>query len=104
MPRPPGAWAADKVRFRLTSSADLPGLARAFFDIDQLREVVFYEAPHLALEGSLFVGKDKPEGFMPGEVTGRLDCGRFGSRGEIFNALSLSLGATPRVSSCGTRC
>lgn len=86
----------EKVRFRLTSSADLPGLARAFFDIDQLREVVFYEAPHLALEGSLYVGKDKPEGFIPGEVTGRLDCGRFGSRGEIFNALSLSLGASPQ--------
>lgn len=86
----------EKVRFRLTSSADLPGLARAFFDIDQLREVVFYEAPHLALEGSLYVGADKPEGFIPAEVTGRLDCGRFGSRGEIFNALSLSLGASPQ--------
>jgi hypothetical protein len=86
---------ADRVRFRLTSSADLPGLARAFFDSDQLHEVVFYEAPHLALEGSLFVGKRKPEGMVPAEVTGRLDCGRFGSRGEIFNSLSLSLGATP---------
>lgn len=86
---------ADQVRFRLTSSADLPGLARAFFSSDQLREVVFYEAPQLALEGRLFVGKDKQEGFIPAEVTGRLDCGRFGSRGEIFNALSLNLGATP---------
>lgn len=86
---------ADRVRFRLTSSGDLPGLARAFFDNDQLHEVVFYEAPHLALEGSLFVGKTKPEGMVPAEVTGRLDCGRFGSRGEIFDSLSLSLGATP---------
>lgn len=86
---------ADRVRFRLTSSADLPGLARAFFDSDQLHEVVFYEAPHLALEGSLFVGPNKPGGFVPAEVTGRLDCGRFGSRGEIFDALSLSIGATP---------
>jgi hypothetical protein len=40
---------AERVRFRLTSSADLPGLARVFFDNDQLHEVVFYEAPHLAL-------------------------------------------------------
>lgn len=86
---------ADKVRFRLHSSADLPGLARAFFDNDQLREVVFYEAPQLALEGTLFVGSQKPEGLLPAEVTGRLDCGRFGSRGEIFNALSLSIGAKP---------
>jgi hypothetical protein len=86
---------AEKVRFRLNSSADLPGLARAFFDSDQLREVVFYEAPQLALEGSLHVGPSKPEGFLPAEVTGRLDCGRFGSRGEIFNSLSLSLGTTP---------
>jgi hypothetical protein len=86
---------ADRVRFRLNSSADLPGLARAFFDNDQMREVVFYEAPQLALEGSLYVGSAKPEGFLPAEVTGRLDCGRFGSRGEIFNSLSLNIGATP---------
>ncbi len=86
---------AEKVRFRLTSSADLPGLARAFFDSDQLREVVFYEAPQLSLEGSLHVGRTRPEGLLPAEVTGRLDCGRFGSRGEIFNSLSLSLGTTP---------
>lgn len=86
---------ADKMRFRLTSSADLPGLARAFFSTEQLREVVFYEAPHLALEGVLYFGAGRPEGFVPAEVTGRLDCGRFGSRGEIFNALSLNIGATP---------
>lgn len=86
---------ADQVRFRLTSSADLPGLAQAFFSSDHLREVVFYEAPQLALEGSLHVGKAPPEGQLPAEVTGRLDCGRFGSRGEIFNALSLNLGVTP---------
>ncbi len=85
---------ADRLRFRLTSSADLPGLARAFFSSEHLREVVFYEAPQLALEGSLFLGKAQPEDFLPAEVTGRLDCGRFGSRGEIFNALSLTLGAT----------
>ncbi|HEY1049919.1 MAG TPA: hypothetical protein VGE39_09200, partial [Prosthecobacter sp.] len=86
---------ADRVRFRLNSSADLPGLARAFFDNDQLHEVVFYEAPHLALEGHLFVGPNKPEGLVPAEVTGHLDSGRFGSRGEIFESLSLSIGATP---------
>lgn len=86
---------ADHLRFRLTSSADLPGLARAFFSSEQLREVVFYEAPQLALEGSIFLNKPKPEDFLPAEVTGRLDCGRFGSRGEVFNALSLNLGATP---------
>lgn len=86
---------ADRVRFRLNSSADLPGLARAFFDNDALHEVVFYEAPHLALEGSLFVGPNKPEGMVPAEVTGQLDCGRFGSRGEIFDSLTLSIGAMP---------
>ena len=85
---------ADHLRFRLTSSADLPGLAQAFFSSEQLREVVFYEAPQLALEGSIFLNKPKEEDFLPAEVTGRLDCGRFGSRGEVFNALSLTLGAT----------
>ncbi|MDI1313499.1 hypothetical protein [Prosthecobacter sp.] len=86
---------ADHLRFRLTSSADLPGLAQAFFSSEQLREVVFYEAPQLALEGSIFLKKATPEDFLPAEVTGRLDCGRFGSRGEVFNSLSLTLGATP---------
>ena len=86
---------AEQLRFRLTSSADLPGLARAFFSSEQLREVVFYEAPQLALEGSIFLRKPRPEDFVPAEVTGRLDCGRFGSRGEVFNSLSLTLGVTP---------
>lgn len=86
---------ADHLRFRLTSSADLPGLAQAFFSSEQLREVVFYEAPQLALEGKIFLNKKKPEDFLPAEVTGRLDCGRFGSRGEVFNSLSLTLGANP---------
>lgn len=86
---------ADRVRFQLNSSADLPGLGRAFFDNDQLHEVVFYEAPHLALEGHLFVGPNKPDGIVPAEVTGHLESGRFGSRGEIFDSLSLSIGATP---------
>ncbi|MHB1078329.1 MAG: hypothetical protein ACYC67_02945 [Prosthecobacter sp.] len=86
---------ADHLRFRLTSSADLPGLAQAFFSSEQLREVVFYEAPQLALEGKIFLNKQKPDDFLPAEVTGRLDCGRFGSRGEVFNSLSLTLGANP---------
>ncbi len=85
---------AEHLRFRLTSSADLPGLARAFFSSEHLREVVFYEAPQLALEGSIFLNKPAPDDFLPAEVTGRLDCGRFGSRGEVFNSLSLTLGAT----------
>lgn len=85
----------DQVRFRLSSSADLPGLARAFFNADQLREVVFYEAPQLALEGRLFVdGGGAQDDFVPAEVTGRLECGRFGSRGEIFSSLRVNFGAT----------
>jgi len=86
---------ADQLRFRLTSSADLPGLARAFFSSEGLREVVFYEAPQLALEGSVFLKKKSPDDMLPVSVTGSLDCGRFGSRGEVFNSLSLTLGATP---------
>ncbi|OYW30202.1 MAG: hypothetical protein B7Z47_03885 [Chthoniobacter sp. 12-60-6] len=85
---------AEHLRFRLTSSADLPGLAQAFFSSEKLREVVFYEAPQLALEGTFFLNRAGSEDFLPAEVTGRLDCGRFGSRGEVFNSLSLTLGAT----------
>ena len=42
---------AEDLRFHLTSSADLTGLAETFLDSDNLREIVFYEPPHLALEG-----------------------------------------------------
>ena len=84
---------ADELRFRLTSSADLPGLARAFFSSEQLREVVFYEAPQLALEGSFFLKKKSADDMLPVNVIGSLECGRFGSRGEVFNSLKLTLGA-----------
>ena len=87
---------SERARFRLTSSADIPALARTFFDVDGLREAVFYEAPQLALEGFWYPGKNKGRGeddkVFPAEVTGRLDCKRFGSRGAIFEGLSASIG------------
>ena len=87
---------ADSARFRLSSSADIPALARTFFDVDGLREAVFYEPPQLALEGFWYPGrnkgKPKEEQVFAAEVTGRLDCKRFGSRGAIFEGLSASIG------------
>ena len=87
---------SERARFSLSSSADIPALARTFFDVDGLREAVFYEAPQLALEGYWYPGKNKgrpdDDKVFPADVTGRLDCKRFGSRGAIFESLSASIG------------
>ncbi|MES2598085.1 MAG: AsmA-like C-terminal region-containing protein [Verrucomicrobiota bacterium] len=86
---------AEDLRFQLTSSADLPGLAQAFLDNDNLREIVFYESPHLALEGVWHVDGPLSEHKRPVQVTGHLDCGRFGTRGEVFDGLKANIGVAP---------
>lgn len=91
------AWnmGAEDVRFHLTSSADLPGVAQAFLDNDNLREIVFYESPHLALEGVWHVNGPLAPHKRPVHVTGRLDCGRFSTRGEVFDGLAANIGVAP---------
>ncbi len=86
---------AEDVRFHLTSSADLPGVAQAFLDNDNLREIVFYESPHLALEGVWHVNGPLATHKRPVHVTGRLDCGRFSTRGEVFDGLAANIGVAP---------
>ncbi len=94
------AWrlGSERARFQLTSSADIPSLARAFLDNDGLREVVFYdEAPQLSLEGFWYPKRGRNAdgtASFPAEVTGRIDCKRFGSRGAVFNGLSASIGVS----------
>ncbi len=83
------------LRFELASSANLPGLAQAFLDNDNLREVVFYEPPQLSLSGIWHLEGPLALSKRPVQVTGRLDCGRFGTRGEVFDALSASIGVSP---------
>lgn len=86
---------ADDLRFRLTSSADLPHLAQTFLNSDNLREIVFYEPPHLALEGIWHVGGPLAQHKRPVHVTGRLECGRFSTRGAMFDGLSANIGVAP---------
>lgn len=87
---------SERARFRLSSSADIPALARTFFDVDGLREAVFYEPPELALEGYWYPGRNKGKPkeaqVFPAEVTGRVDCKRFGTRGAVFEGFSASIG------------
>lgn len=83
------------LRFQLTSSADLPGLARTFLNNDNLRELVFYGTPHLALNGVWYVDGPHSKSKRPVQVTGRLDCGRFGSRGVMFGGLEANIGVAP---------
>lgn len=86
---------AEDLRFHLTSSADLPGLAETFLDSDNLREIVFYEPPHLALEGVWHVDGPLAGHKRPVHVTGRLETGRFSSRGSVFDSLVAKIGVAP---------
>jgi hypothetical protein len=86
---------AEDLRFHLTSSADLPGLAETFLDSDNLREIVFYEPPHLALEGVWHVDSPLAKHKRPVHVTGRLETGRFSSRGAVFDSLVAKIGVAP---------
>ncbi len=86
---------APDLRFNLTSSADLPGLATAFLNNDNLREVVFYEAPHLALNGIWHVGGEHAKTHRPVHATGQCQFGRFSTRGEMFDSLVANVGVAP---------
>jgi len=86
---------AEDLRFHLTSSADLPGLAQAFLNSDNLREIVFYEPPNLALEGVWHVDGPLSKHRRPVQVTGRLECGRFGTRGAVFDGVAANIGVAP---------
>lgn len=83
------------LRFQMASSADLPGLAQTFLNSDNLREIVFYETPHLALNGVWYVDGPLAKHKRPVEVTGRLDCGRFSTRGAVFDGLEANIGVAP---------
>lgn len=86
---------AEDLRFHLTSSADLPGLAQTFLNSDNLREIVFYESPHLALEGVWHVDGPLSMHKRPVQVTGSLEFGRFSTRGEVFESLTARIGVAP---------
>ena len=87
--------AAPELNFHLSSSANLPGLAQAFLNSDKLREIVFYESPNFALDGIWFVDGELASHKRPVRVTGSLDCGRFSTRGAVFDGLSAKFGVAP---------
>ena len=92
-----GGWqmGGDEVRFRLSTSADLQGLASAFFNREFLKEFVLYESPNLSMDGTWYVKGEKSKGARPLNVLGQLQAGRFNSRGEIFEGLALNFGVDP---------
>lgn len=87
----------DEVQFRVSTTADLPQLARSFFQNEELREVVLYQSspPSLTLEGRWYVRGPKAGPKRPVEALGRLRFGRFATRGEVFDGLTASFGVTP---------
>ena len=85
----------DEVRFRLSTSADLHGLASAFLNNDFLKELVLYEPPSLSMGGTWFVGGEKSKAARPVNMIGKLQSGRFNSRGEIFDGLGINFGVDP---------
>jgi len=92
-----GGWqmGGDEVRFQLSTSADLQGLAAAFFDQEALKELVLYESPNLSMDGIWYLKGAKSKGARPLNVLGKLQCGRFNSRGEIFDGLAVNFGVDP---------
>jgi hypothetical protein len=86
---------AQSLKFQLASSADLPRMASTFLKSELLREVVFYEAPHLSLEGEWFLEGEQSEKSRPIHAVGQLQCGRFSTRGEVFDGLAFDVGVSP---------
>ncbi|MBL9114924.1 MAG: hypothetical protein JNJ83_07925 [Verrucomicrobiaceae bacterium] len=89
-----GTWArqSEAVEFRVQSTADLPALARTVLHTDALKEVVFYDQspPEMTLEGRWHLGgESKVRGL---ELAGSLQCGRFTTRGEVFDGVSSLFG------------
>ncbi len=89
---------SEAVRFNLHTTADLPQLAKCFLESDALREIVFYESapPSLTLDGTWYVKGPKAAMARPVEALGSLQCGRFNSRGEVFEGISASFGLAPQ--------
>lgn len=84
-------WSVEKneVEFQIVSNADLPSVADALFTSDLLREIVFYdEGPSLSLEGKWSKPADGVMWWKGLRGTGRFHCGRFTSRGEVFEGLA----------------
>ncbi|HSI63221.1 MAG TPA: AsmA-like C-terminal region-containing protein [Candidatus Saccharimonadia bacterium] len=87
----------EKVDFHIRSSADLPGLALAVTEMEQFREIVFYEPVELTAEGSLLLGSAVPEGaFVPVDCVGSVRARRFSSRGVVLDGLEVDYGISPR--------
>lgn len=86
----------DSVDFHLRSTVNLPQLAAAILEDETLHEVVFYEPPEIAADGRILLGKAVPPGaFVPLQCSGAVRTGRFNSRGEVMNSLSVNFGLAP---------
>lgn len=86
----------DAVDFHVRSGANLSGLAAAVTGNDAMHEVVFYEPVDIAADGRVFLGKAVPkDAFVPVECSGSVRIGRFASRGEVMEGLSVNFGLSP---------
>lgn len=78
---------SSSIPFSLESTADLPGLLAGLVDERWLKEVVFYSAPAIRMEGTWDTSRPFSWSDPPVDVTGRLDARRFLSRGTVFEGL-----------------
>ena len=74
----------DVVKFDLESSIDSHTLLRSILDTQEFGEVVFYDPPRLLMEGEYFIREEPLPGRPPVRVFGNANCGKFISRGEMF--------------------
>lgn len=82
-------WQRDspEVHFQLVSTADLPSLARALQQWPELREVVFYWPSRYIVQAEGKYRIDHSGEGLPLQATGHLECGRFNTRGIVFDGV-----------------
>lgn len=74
----------ETIPFNVESSIDSHTMLRSVFDTKALGEVVFYEKPKLGAEGEFYLSEEAAGGPTRLRMIGTFECGRFGSKGQIF--------------------
>lgn len=76
----------DVVTFDVDSYINVQKLLRSILDTPEFREVVLYRSgqPRLQVEGEYFINEEPEPGRLPIRLFGNAACGRFASRGQLF--------------------
>ena len=96
-----GEWKQEtnQVTFGLNSTADFKALSSQFYTGSELDEVVFFSPPTIQAEGTLLLDElqrfDRPEYWLPVEMTGKFRCDRLVSKGgNVFDSFEFDFSAS----------